>query len=167
LVDWASIEQGKFRLEPMAFNPGEMVSEAIVGPQARALARAIALGAEIEPGLPSVTADKRRLAQVLNNLLENAIRHTSRGGRITVLVSRKDGEVRFAVRDSGEGIAPEEVEKIFQSFYQGSGKSGGGRLGLGLSIAKEIVEAHKGRLWVESPGLGKGATFFCTVPAAA
>jgi len=165
LVDWASIEQGKFRLEQTVFNPGQMVQEAIIGPQGRGQARGIPVTAEIEPALPTVKADKRRLNQVLNNLLENAIRHTSRGGQVTVLVSRKGGEIQFAVRDSGEGIAPDEAEKIFQSFYQGKGQSGGGRLGLGLSIAKEIVEAHKGRLWAESPGLGKGATFFYTVPA--
>ncbi len=166
LVDWASIEQGKFRMEQTSFGPGQMVSEALVGPQGRANARGISLSAEIEPNLPNVTADKRRLMQVLNNLLENAVRHTSRGGQITVFVSRKGPEVQFAVRDSGEGIAADEVFKIFQSFYQGQGKEGGGRLGLGLSIAKEIIEAHKGRLWAESPGLGKGATFFYTVPAA-
>jgi signal transduction histidine kinase len=172
LVDWASIEQGKFRLEQNVFNPGQMVEEAIVGPQARAQARGIGLSAQVEGTLPMVNADKRRVAQVLNNLLENAIRHTSRGGQITVLVSKAaqngapKGEVQLAVRDSGEGISPEDCGKIFQSFYQGKGQSGGGRLGLGLSIAKEIVEAHKGRLWVESPGLGKGATFLFTIPAA-
>jgi signal transduction histidine kinase len=165
LVDWASIEQGKFRLEPAAFAPGTMVEEAIIGPQARAQARGISLSTELEPGLPEVAADKRRIAQVLNNLLENAIRHTPRGGRITVLVGRGASEVRIAVRDTGEGIAEEDLQKIFQSFYQGSGQSGGGRLGLGLSIAKEIVESHKGRLWVESPGRGQGATFVFTVPS--
>lgn len=166
LVDWASIEQGKFRLEPAVFSPATMVEEAVVGPQGRAQARGIALSTEVEPGLPQVSADKRRLAQVLNNLLENAIRHTSRGGKIAVSVRRSEGEVRIAVRDTGEGIAAEDLRKIFQSFYQGSGQSGGGRLGLGLSIAKEIVESHKGRLWVESPGRGQGATFTFTVPCA-
>lgn len=170
LVDWASIEQGKFRMEPTAVSPQTLVEEAIVGPQARAQAREIALSAQIEPGLPQVVVDKRRVTQVLNNLLENAIRHTTRGGTITVLASRKGGEVEFAVRDTGEGIAPEDVQKIFLSFYQGSGTGAGGhgRLGLGLSIAKEILEQHKGRIWVESPGLGQGATFhFCLpIPAA-
>lgn len=168
LVDWASIEQGKFRMESTSFAPGQMVDEVIVGPQARASARGIQLAAEIEPNLPRISADKRRIAQVLNNLLENAIRHTSRGGRIVVDVRRAGAaEVQLAVRDSGEGIGPDEVQKIFRSFYQGAGHAGGGRLGLGLSISKEIVEAHKGRLWVESPGLGKGATFLFTIPASA
>lgn len=165
LVDWASIEQGKFRMETSVFDPGQMAEEVVIGPQGRAQGRGIALEARIESGLPRITADKRRIAQVLNNLLENAIRHTSRGGRITVMVSRKSAEVQFAVQDTGEGIAPEELGRIFQSFYQGRGQSGG-RLGLGLSIAKEIVESHQGRLWVESPGLGRGATFFFTMPGA-
>lgn len=169
LVDWASIEQGKFRMEQAAFAPGQMVEEAIVGPQARAAARGIALTAQVEAGLPPVVADKKRVAQVLNNLLENAIRHTPRGGSVVVHVSKaaqngSSAAVQLAVKDSGEGIAPAEVAKIFRSFYQGAGQSGG-RLGLGLSISKEIVEAHKGRLWVESPGLGQGATFLFTIPA--
>lgn len=168
LVDWASIEQGKFRMESTSFNPGQMVEECLVGPQARAAARGITLAAQVEPGLPPISADKRRVAQVLNNLLENAIRHTPRGGNIVVGVRKAAGggssEVQLAVKDSGEGIAPAEVQKIFRSFYQGAGQSGG-RLGLGLSISKEIVEAHKGRLWVESPGLGQGATFLFTIPA--
>ena len=172
LVDWASIEQGKFRLEPSTFQPGQMIEEILSGPQARAQARGIALNAQIEPGLPLIVADRRRIAQVLQNLLENAIRHTLKGGKIAVIVSKDQtapgkGEVSFAVRDSGEGIAPEEVAKIFRSFYQGKGQAGGGRLGLGLSIAKEIVESHKGRLWAESPGLGQGATFVFTIPFAA
>jgi len=166
LVDWASIEQGRFRMEPASFSPGPMVEEAVVGPQARAQARGIGLTAQVEPGLPEIKADKRRVAQVLNNLLENAIRHTGKGGQITVTVAKggHGAEVQFAVKDSGEGIAPEDLQKIFQSFYQGRGHAGGGRLGLGLSISREIVEAHKGRLWVDSPGAGKGATFFFTIP---
>ena len=169
LVDWASIEQGKFRLEPSTFQPGQMVEEMVTGPQARAQARGITLNAQVEPGLPQIVADRRRVTQVLNNLLENAIRHTPRGGQITVLVTRLPagpdrGEIQLAVRDSGEGIAQDEVGKIFRSFYQGKGQSGGGRLGLGLSISKEIVESHRGRLWAESQGLGHGATFFFTIP---
>ncbi|HAZ08786.1 MAG TPA: hypothetical protein DCZ01_09765 [Elusimicrobia bacterium] len=163
LVDWASIEQGKFRLETNLFEPGGMAEEVVVGPQARAQARGLTLKTEIEPGLPTISADKKRLAQVLNNLLENAIRHTAKGGTIRVRIVKDGASVRFAVSDSGEGIAEGEVGKIFESFYQGSG---GGRLGLGLSISSEIVNSHQGRIWVESPGKGKGATFFFTIPAA-
>ena len=83
---------------------------------------------------------------------------------MTVLVSRDGDFVRFAVRDTGEGIPPENLERIFESFTQAQSQAGGGRLGLGLSIAKEIVGSHRGRIWVESPGQGQGSTFFFTIP---
>ncbi|MBI3563683.1 MAG: response regulator [Elusimicrobia bacterium] len=164
LVDWASIEQGKFRLETNLFDPGGMVEEAVVGPQARAATRGLTLKTEVASGLPTISADKKRLLQVLNNLLENAIRHTPKGGSITVRVERDPAGVRFAVQDTGDGIAPADKDKLFESFYQGAGSSGG-RHGLGLSISREIVHSHKGRIWVESPGAGKGATFLFTIPA--
>jgi two-component system, sensor histidine kinase and response regulator len=167
LVDWASIEQGKFRLETNLFDPAALVEEVVVGPAARAQARGLALTAKPGAGLPTISADKKRLAQVLNNLMENAIRHTAKGGTIEVSVERDPAGVRFRVRDTGDGIAPDELEKIFQSFYQGgTASSGGGRLGLGLSISREIVASHGGRIWVESEGLGKGAAFLFTIPAA-
>lgn len=164
LVDWASIEQGKFRLEKTSLAPAKLVEELLGGPQAKAQQRGITLKAEIAPSLPVIEADRRRLSQVVNNLLENALRHTSKGGSVTLLVESKGGEVQFAVRDTGEGIAPADLQKIFESFYQTSGGNQG-RLGLGLSISKEILQSHGGRIWVESPGLGQGATFYFTVPA--
>ena len=167
LVDWASIEQGRFRLEMSFFAPGVMVEEGMVGPQGRAAARGLSLRARVAPGLPMVCGDKRRVVQVLNNLLENAIRHTTKGGAVEVSVSRAGDFVQFAVRDTGEGIAPENLDTIFESFNQAKSQAGGGRLGLGLSIAKEIIGSHKGRIWVESPGLGQGSTFYFTIPASA
>lgn len=168
LVDWASIEQGKFRLETNLFDAGSLVEETAVGPAARASVRGLTLKTELQPGLPTIAADKKRLSQVLNNLLENAIRHTPKGGTVTMTVEQTVDKgvncVRFAVRDTGDGIAPEEVGKLFQSFYQGESASGGGRLGLGLSISREIVDSHGGRIWVESTGLGQGAAFLFTVP---
>ncbi|HAM35557.1 MAG TPA: hypothetical protein DEB40_01995 [Elusimicrobia bacterium] len=164
LVDWACIEQGKFRLEMNFFSPGALVEEALAGPQRRAATRGITLDSQVEPSLPVVLGDRRRILQVLNNLLENALRHTSRDGRVTVLAERRDDAVVFAVRDTGEGIAPENISKIFESFCQAQSQAGGGRLGLGLSIAKEIADIHKGRIWVESPGLGQGSTFYFTIP---
>ncbi|MHB2025204.1 MAG: sensor histidine kinase [Elusimicrobiota bacterium] len=162
LVDWAAIEQGKFRLAAESVDLAKLCAQVTAAPQARAKARGIDLSIDIEPGLPEITADKGRIAQVLTNLLENAIRHTTRGGRIAVrAASRVDGAV-VSVSDTGEGIASEELSRIFESFYQGSGN--GGRLGLGLAISKEIVEAHHGQIAVESDGPGRGATFRFTLP---
>jgi signal transduction histidine kinase len=168
LVDWASIEQGKFRLEKNYFEMYKLIEEIIDGPKARALQKNIEIKTEIiKEGLKMVLADKRRITQVVLNLLENAIRHTPRGGKITVRVEKAKDEdgVCVSVIDTGEGIAPDVLSNLFQSFYQPPGsKAGHGRLGLGLSISKEIVQAHNGRIWVESEGVGKGSAFKFIIP---
>jgi len=168
LVDWAAIEQGKFRLEKNFHQPAKIIEDAFPGPQGKALQRGITLKAEVASGLSQVRVDKRRLTQVLGNLLENALRHTQKGGQVTIRVDKAAAGVRFAVQDTGEGIEKSELQRIFSSFYQSSSTegAGGGRLGLGLSISKEIVHSHGGTIWVESEGKGKGSTFFFTIPAA-
>jgi signal transduction histidine kinase len=168
LVDWASIEQGKFRLEKNYFEMDKMVEEMSVGPKARAQQKNIEINVAVSPGLKMVCADKRRIGQVLLNLLENAIRHTQRGGKITIFVAPyEDESVCVSVKDNGEGIDPEVLPKLGQSFYQpAGGKSPHGRLGLGLSISKEIVQSHDGRIIVESEGVGKGSSFKFVIPFA-
>ncbi|MDQ7772118.1 MAG: ATP-binding protein [Elusimicrobiales bacterium] len=167
LVDWASIEQGKFRLEKNYFEMDKMVAELVAGPKARAHQKSIEIDYKIGQGLKMVCADKRRIGQVLLNLLENGIRHTQRGGKITVFVDKLEDSVCVSVTDNGEGIPPDVLTKLFQSFYQPqSGKSPHGRLGLGLSISKEIIQSHDGRIWVESEGAGKGSSFKFTIPFA-
>ncbi|MFH1726329.1 MAG: hybrid sensor histidine kinase/response regulator [Elusimicrobiota bacterium] len=168
LVDWASIEKGKFRLKRALDAPSRIVEDSIGGARVRADHRGITLKISVARGLPKIMADKKRLAQVLGNLLENALRHTSKGGAVTIRAEGVDGTIQFAVKDTGEGIEPGEIKKIFESFYQSTGVGGQqGRLGLGLSIAKEIVHSHGGTIWVESEGRGKGATFYFTVPVEA
>ena len=148
----------------------KLIEEIIVGPKARASQKSIEVSVEIiKNGLKMVCADRRRITQVVLNLLENAIRHTSRGGKITVRVEKSKDEdaICVSVIDTGEGIAPDVLNNLFQSFYQPPGsKQGHGRLGLGLSISKEIVQAHNGRIWVESEGVGKGASFRFIIPFA-
>lgn len=166
LVDWASIESGKFRLEMEAQDPGKVVEDCAGAQQTRAAQRGITLKADVAKGLPRVQADRRRITQVLGNLLENALRHTSKGGAVTVSAVKHEGAVRIGVTDTGEGIDPSEIQKIFESFYQPqSSHAARGRLGLGLSISKEIVHSHGGKIWVESAGKGKGASFLFTIPA--
>jgi signal transduction histidine kinase len=104
------------------------------------------------------------MQQVLSNLVGNAVKFTPRQGRIVVSAERFDGEVRFAVIDNGPGIPPEQVPHIFGRFWQAKSSDRRG-IGLGLAIAKGIVEAHTGKIWVESQ-VGVGSTFYFTLPTA-
>ncbi|MDD4004060.1 MAG: hybrid sensor histidine kinase/response regulator [Elusimicrobiaceae bacterium] len=168
LIDWASIEKGKFRLEKNYFEIEKLVENLIEGPRSRAAQKEVSVASDVR-GSFMVCADRRRITQVLQNLLENAIRHTLRGGSIKVIVEAvEEGRVRVAVKDTGQGLDPEDAGKLFQSFYQSSSKGKkAGRLGLGLSIAKEIIESHNGRIWAESEGNGKGSVFQFVIPTAA
>jgi signal transduction histidine kinase len=119
---------------------------------------------DIQPDLPHIAGDSRRIHQVFLNLLSNAIKFTPTGA-ITVTACHKNGEIIVMVRDTGVGIAPEDQERVFESFQQAEhgvrlGRSG---TGLGLPIAKHFVEAHGGRMWLESE-LGKGSTFYVALP---
>ena len=112
-------------------------------------------------------ADEKRIRQVISNLLENAVRHTPDNGTIEIVVSKIDEKnAKVSVVDSGDGIEPEQAPNLFTSFIQVGAKERVGRLGLGLSIAKDIVINHDGRIWAQSDGLGKGASFNFTLPIA-
>ncbi len=121
----------------------------------------------IPPDLPSLHADRGKLEQVINNLLGNALKFTPSGGRITLEAQEQGPLVRFCVQDTGPGIAPEDIPKLFKSFSQlelaGPKKIGIKGTGLGLSICRSIVEAHGGTIWVESQQ-GQGSSFYFTMP---
>jgi signal transduction histidine kinase len=125
----------------------------------------IALDAPPPEAPLSVTADSDRAQIVLTNLLANAIRHTPPGGRVEVRAAPAGERVRFEVRDTGEGIPPEHLERVFDKFYRVPGARSGG-VGLGLYISREIVHAHGGEMGVESLP-GTGSTFWFTFPVAA
>jgi two-component system phosphate regulon sensor histidine kinase PhoR len=120
---------------------------------------------EVPDRLPAVAADRDRVAQVLANLVHNATKHTAKGGAVHLSARRADGAVAFAVRDTGEGIAPHELVRIFERFYKSDRSRAQGGSGLGLSISKHIVEAHGGTIHASSAGAG-GATFTFTLPVA-
>lgn len=161
LVDWAAIEKEKFRLEKSCFNVQEVLVTSLHGWESRAAMGGIKVKLDVEPGLPSLFADRRRLGQVILNLVENSIRHTHSGGSITVKAYSDGGEMVFSVSDTGDGIDREGIEKLFNYEYQGAG---GGKMGLGLTIAQEIAQAHGGRLKAESEGKGKGSVFYFILP---
>jgi PAS domain S-box-containing protein len=127
-------------------------------------AASIGLDAEIEPDLPEVLADEPRLVQALGNLVGNALKFTPPGGTVRIAAARRGGQVELAVSDTGPGIPPEQLAHLFDRFWQANKRDRRGA-GLGLAIAKAIVEAHGGQIQVESE-LGRGATFRITIPIA-
>jgi signal transduction histidine kinase len=112
-----------------------------------------------------VRADRTRVAQVLNNLVGNALKFTPPGGEVSVEVAREGDEARFCVRDTGPGIKTEDLPHIFDRFWQAEGRKRKGGVGLGLAISKGIVTAHGGRIWAASEP-GNGAMFCFTLPLA-
>jgi signal transduction histidine kinase len=113
-----------------------------------------------------VCADSRRIGQVLSNLLANAAKFTLPGGRIEVGARRTDDTVEMWVSDTGVGIEPEHLYRVFERFYKTDpSRAAGTGTGLGLAIAKHLVLAHSGQIWAESGGQGRGATFRVALPA--
>src|SRR5262249_41755873 len=142
----------------------DVVDGVVIALEPLAVEKHLAFKADVSSRLPVGHGDGRRIAQVLLNLVGNAIKFTD-SGEIAINASAADGSFTVAVRDSGPGISPADQARIFDEFQQGDSsmtrKKGG--TGLGLSIAKRIIDMHNGRIWVESAP-GKGSTFFFTLP---
>jgi signal transduction histidine kinase len=153
-------EAGELRLVRLPTPPRALLERAVSAQAPRARIKRIELHWEGEQDLPDLAVDPDRIAQVLDNLLENALRHTPGGGRIQLQASRAPGGIQFSVRDTGPGILPADLPRVFERFYRtdpGRSRDLGGS-GLGLAIARSIVEAHGGRIWAESEA-GQGAVF--------
>ncbi len=162
LLDMAKIEAGRFRVEPTPCETLAVVAEVVTFLKALAEVRSLRLeGAAVEDAW--ILADRDRLFQVLANLLDNAIKLTPAGGTVSISTSINDGFARFAVRDAGPGIDPNILPHVFERYWQSPTSRRRGGSGLGLYIAKGLVEAHGGRIWVEST-LGAGSTFSFTIP---
>jgi signal transduction histidine kinase len=161
-------EAGDLPLSLGPTRPDELAEKIVAKHQAAAAHNEVALSLDIERPLPLVQADPDRLTQVLDNLLDNAIRHTPRAGEVHVGLRAIPGFVRFEVRDSGSGIAPEDLPRVFERFYRSDAarsRDRGGS-GLGLAIARSIVKSHGGQIGVTS-SKGEGALFWFEVPEAA
>ncbi len=165
LLDVASIERGQLSLQLQEHDPARMVLQALHMFEVEAQHHGITLNATVPTNLPLVSADNGRIIQVLGNLLRNAVKFTPRDGRIVVSAQERDGKLVFSVRDTGAGIAGEHLDRIFDRYWQSADGSRARGTGLGLSIAKGIVDAHGGRIWVESR-VGEGSTFSFSVPRA-
>ncbi|MBK7190830.1 MAG: HAMP domain-containing protein [bacterium] len=145
--------------------PGALVADALEHARLECRDRGLELVAQVDPALPAVLADAERISHVLDNLLANAVRFTGPGGTITVGAEPADDRVAFSVSDSGEGIAADQLERVFEPFYRGPGQEAASGVGLGLTIAREIVRSHGGELTATSAP-GRGATFTFTLPVA-
>jgi len=164
LLDVTLIEAGRLGIQRERVAGCELVAEAVEAQRPLATSASLDIRLEIGDGLPDLWADHHRLLQVFENLIGNAIKFTPVQGRITIGAAPRDGEVLFWVADSGAGIGPDGLPHVFDRFWQASKGSGLG-LGLGLPIARGIIEAHGGRIWVESV-VGRGTIVFFTVPEA-
>jgi hemerythrin-like metal-binding protein len=153
------------RLEPAPVRVQSVLEDSLALVKEKALKHGLALTLDA-PGDLTITADERKIKQVMFNLLSNAVKFTPDGGRIAVTAERDGGSVRFSVADTGIGIKPEDQPRLFREFeqldssharkYEGTG--------LGLALTRRLVELHGGRIWVESEGEGQGSVFRFTVP---
>ena len=164
LLDVALMESGQLTIEPAQLNARDLIVGAVEMQRPLASSSSIELRVDVDRDLPDIWGDRDRLLQVFENLIGNAIKFTRAGGCITVSATSRDHQDIFRVADTGSGIAPENLSHVFDRFWQAS-KAGGLGAGLGLPITKGIVEAHGGRIWVESTS-SRGTTFSFTVPQA-
>jgi len=165
LLDVTSIDAGHLSLKLARLQAAEIGSETLEAQKPLAASASLELRLDAAPNLPDLWADHDRLVQVFDNLIGNAIKFTKPHGQITLTAAVQDGEVLFSVADTGRGIASVHLPHVFDRFWQAQKDKRRGA-GLGLAIAKGIVEAHGGRIWVES-AQGQGSTFFFTIPIAA
>lgn len=169
LFELSQIDAGVLRLNLEASPLGDLVWSAIEGVGALADERGVHLYGEVPADLPPALIDGARVGRVLRNLLQNALRHTPSDGSVTVRVADAGDALAVSIVDTGEGIAGEELERIWERFYRGersrARERGTPGVGLGLAIARGLVEAHGGRIWAESEP-GRGSRFTFTIPKA-
>ncbi len=168
LQELSRVEAGRVELRRRATAVDELLEVVLARLRPQFLDKGVHLSVEVPADLPRVLADPDRVAQVLTNLLGNALQYTPSGGQVTVRAWAVDGEVAVSVTDTGIGIPAEHLPHIFERFYRvdRSRARAGGGTGIGLTIARGLVELHGGRIWASSPGPGRGSTFTFTLPRA-
>jgi signal transduction histidine kinase len=161
-------EERQLNLHPVLISAQDLVSGALTAARPRFDAKGISLTLEATVTACAVLVDPDRLAEALGALLDNALRHTAAGGGVTIAATRHDNQCRIVVNDNGEGFDPAIADQLFERFYRGdsSRTADGAGSGIGLTIAKAIVQAHHGQLLGLSDGPGTGATFEITLPIA-
>ncbi|RJP79771.1 MAG: HAMP domain-containing protein [Desulfobacteraceae bacterium] len=162
LLDLSKIEAGRIELEFESVPVSTLFEHVEAVFKSQMDMKNVSLRSEFTGDIPKIRADANKITWVLSNLISNALRYVSKGGHINIFAHRIGPHIHISVRDDGPGIPPEYQSRIFQKFVQVKGREAGGT-GLGLAICKEIVRAHGGAIWVESPS-GRGSTFTFTLP---
>ncbi len=169
LQELSRVEARAYQLDFRSLDVPSLVQIVTKRLASKAESKRISLDLELAPNLPQILADEDRSIQLLTNLTGNALQYTPEGGIVTISAKRINNEIQFWVRDTGIGIPPEHLPHVFDRFYRvdksRSRQSGGGS-GIGLTIARALVEAHGGRIWIESTGNEKGSVFTFTLPVA-
>jgi signal transduction histidine kinase len=167
LLDAARANVGKLTIEPARVEPAEVVKQLLQMFEPKAKGRGVTLAAQVGANAPAIIGDRERLLQIMINLMDNALKFTPSGGEITIRADVFAGDpefVQFSVSDTGKGINPENLDRIFDRLYQEQNAVASRQgLGLGLAICKELVDRHGGRIWVDSK-VGVGSVFTFTVP---
>jgi len=169
LQELSRVEARSYPLDFRSLDVSSLVQTVTQRLAPQAQTKRISLDRDLTPDLQPILADEDRAIQILTNLTGNALQYTPAGGRVTISAKQVKDEVQFSVRDTGIGIPPEHLSHIFDRFYRvdkSRSRQAGGGSGIGLTIAHALVEAHGGRIWVESQGEGKGSTFNFTLPVA-
>ena len=161
----SGLEENRRQLHPEPVAAAELVAAAVAEATPGFDLGKVKLGTDVDPETPRVLADRERAGEVLASLLRNARAHSATGGTVKVTAEPWEGRVRFAVADTGDGVPDALREQIFEPFYQVPGSQDHGGVGLGLTIARSIVQAHGGEIHCESVE-GQGSTFWFTLPAA-
>jgi two-component system phosphate regulon sensor histidine kinase PhoR len=168
LLELSRIESGQVQLQRTSVDVPQLLQAAAARLRAQAERAGVDLKVDVAGPLSAAYADRERVEQVLVNLLHNAIKFTGPGGSVTLSAQPEERDIRVVVRDTGVGIPPDDLPRIFERFYKvdkarAAGREREGGMGLGLAIAKHLVQAHGGRIWAESV-YGQGSTFNFTLP---
>lgn len=166
LLEFSRFVTGKMKMEKSVTLVKDVLEGVLIGTKPQIEKKKLDLSLNINEQIPDVMADSEKLAMVISNIIGNAIKFSHEGGKLTIKMAKDGKNLLFSVSDTGLGLSKENLEKIFERFYQVDSsltrKVGGA--GVGLAVAKEIVEAHGGRIWAESAGKGKGVTVSFTLP---
>ncbi|MEL7626322.1 MAG: ATP-binding protein [Anaerolineaceae bacterium] len=166
LQELSRVESGAIELNLGFVAPADLVQKVHRNLNRQFEDKKIRLETKVQPGLPDTFVDPDRILQVLTNLVGNALQYSTEGGKVVISVQREKSDVIFSVKDTGIGISPAHLPYIFNRFYRTdkSRNRASGGSGIGLTIAKALVQAHQGKIWAESEGEGNGSTFSFSIP---